>query len=568
MKLKRVFFVSISSLLLTSCIFGSWGTTSKSSSSFKSSSSSSSNIPSSSSSKSSTSKKEGEYPTDVYGDYYKNCLSWQNGSELKQKLYTAMHDGFVGLKYDGNWDVNMNADEDIYNHLFVDQLYTDDLLLKTDHKSNDNGEGWDREHCFAKTLIMENPDTSIIGPVTDFHNLYAAWTQANKTRSNLNYGEFKPGEKESSSSPVGYNKFSSEKYEPGSNIDKGKVSRAIFYMATMYGDATYGLYLREETCGTGDKCHGNLSDLLNWNDNEVTLGEYKHNDTIYTKYQHNRNPFIDYPELVDYVYGDKKGQPGELKYIEPTYLKLDLGKKELSHYAIKEAKITYNLGDSFNKTDVSMNEVLKDFSYGNPITSFISNINDGFVFNEKGKKDITISYNGQNITYPINVIYDPISKLDFRYKFVSSDFSKTNETDNQTNNVTFNSVLFKETRASLEGSKKVSSQGEKGIQLGTGTYPIEKLTLESVNDFSFNEKNKITSIYFEGNIASGKTADIEFYVDNTKVGDTQTLTYATIGHNTYGVTLDNPKQGKVKIIVTLNNDCAVFAYRIGVGVTN
>ncbi|MFR3550682.1 MAG: endonuclease, partial [Coprobacter sp.] len=47
--------------------------------------------------------------------------------------------------------------------------------------------------------------------------------------------------------------------------------------------------------------------LLKWHRNDqVDSKEIDRNEAVQKK-QHNRNPFIDYPELVEYIWGNKKG---------------------------------------------------------------------------------------------------------------------------------------------------------------------------------------------------------------------------------------------------------------------
>lgn len=52
----------------------------------------------------------------------------------------------------------------------------------------------------------------------------------------------------------------------------------------------------------------NLSTLLHWNRiDPVSKWERNRNNIIDSLYQHNRNPFIDYPELAEYLWGDSIG---------------------------------------------------------------------------------------------------------------------------------------------------------------------------------------------------------------------------------------------------------------------
>ena len=56
---------------------------------------------------------------------------------------------------------------------------------------------------------------------------------------------------------------------------------------------------------------GDLATLLEWHENDPPDDfEMNRNNVVYT-WQKNRNPFIDQPELVDYIWGDQAGQTWE-----------------------------------------------------------------------------------------------------------------------------------------------------------------------------------------------------------------------------------------------------------------
>ena len=76
---------------------------------------------------------------------------------------------------------------------------------------------------------------------------------------------------------------------------------------------------------------GNLKDLLMWNSFSVDEQEMQHNNSVYSYnstpgggVQGNRNPFVDYPELVEYVYGSLQDQPGSLSNLRPAIIDLDM----------------------------------------------------------------------------------------------------------------------------------------------------------------------------------------------------------------------------------------------------
>ncbi len=502
------------------------------------------------------------YDVNAYGSYYQGCLSWTDGADLKVKLYDVIHVGFTGQKYDGIWTTNQAGDQALDNLDMVDQMYSDDNILKTRTKGSGDQGGWDREHCFAKTLMVgANPDTSKIGPLTDFHNLFAAWTTANNSRSNKNYGNV-----DTPTGTVGDNKFTESTFEPGNTADKGKVSRAVFYMATMYGDAQYGLYVRENTCGTGDKCHGNLSNLLEWSTNPVTRVEYQHNIAV-LGYQFNRNPYVDYPGLVDYVFGSKQNEAGELKYIEPTISKLNLSSNELHNYAVKDATYQFTAGvTAFSKTDsVHVVGVKNNFEIDTAAVSYtVSGATDGQVFTTAGTQVITVNAPGQTITYPVTIIEDPVSQMSWKHKFTSSDFSKDTTLIGKVNNTTLDGQTWTEQRGN-SAANTVTNSASKGLQLGSSTKSIVSLKLSSPSPFTNSGLTSIKKIAFEGSTAAGTNATLVVKVDGVQVGTSQTITENTSSFNTYMIELSEGLSGQITIEVT-GLSKALWIYRIGVTV--
>ena len=88
------------------------------------------------------------------------------------------------------------------------------------------------------------------------------------------------------------------------------MARIIFYMDVRYeGDnGELDLEMTESVLSTSSKLprHGVRSTLLEWHKlDPVDDFERNRNDVIYS-YQGNRNPFIDHPELVDYIWGEQQ----------------------------------------------------------------------------------------------------------------------------------------------------------------------------------------------------------------------------------------------------------------------
>ena len=509
----------------------------------------------SSSSSSSSGNGTDTYPTDAYGNYYNNVLSWSNGEDLKTKLNAAIRVGFVAQEYDGKWAPNQNADQAIDNRDMVDQLYSEDDILKIDYKGSGNQLGWDREHAFPKSLISSSTSTSSPGPLTDFHNLYAAWTSGNNSRNNKNFGNVPEP-----TGTIGNNKYTETVFEPGNDNDKGKVARSIFYMATMYTD----LSLREDTCGTGSKCHGNLSNLLEWNLNPITQIEYQHNLAI-LDYQKNRNPYVDYPDLVDYVFGSKQNQAGELKYLEPSVLKLNWSSTSLHHYAVDVGgRYEYLVGDTFNKTDfkiVGVDSGLRKTS--DPAPSFTLNgITDGEVFASVGKKTTLITIGSQTIKYTVNVLIDPVNEMSWKHKFEPANFKVGSP--GTANVVTLSGISWTEHRGNASATHSANSKVQ-GVQVGSSTASVNSMTFTTINSFSYGSQTQIKEIAFEGSVSASTSATLKFKVDGVQIGSNITVTPNSSGRNTYIVTLDEAVSGVISIEIT-GISKALWVYRIGVTV--
>ena len=97
-------------------------------------------------------------------------------------------------------------------------------------------------------------------------------------------------------------------FEPDDEY-KGDFARTYFYMVTCYQDLTwkYKYMVNQNLYPTLNDWSIEL--LLKWHHaDEVSQKEIDRNNTVYS-IQNNRNPFIDMPELADYIWGTKKGEP-------------------------------------------------------------------------------------------------------------------------------------------------------------------------------------------------------------------------------------------------------------------
>ena len=108
-------------------------------------------------------------------------------------------------------------------------------------------------------------------------------------------------------------------FEPADEY-KGDFARIYFYVATAYPDAQWqnrsdvNVAMKKEAYPTLKAEFQSL--LLKWNEQDpVSEWEMTRQERAYNV-QKNRNPFIDYPDLANYIWGSKKNTPFDLATAE------------------------------------------------------------------------------------------------------------------------------------------------------------------------------------------------------------------------------------------------------------
>ena len=119
-----------------------------------------------------------------------------------------------------------------------------------------------------------------------------------------------PANFDNSVSKIGQNSFgdtySGNCFEPADEY-KGDFARSYLYISTVYQDFDH---LWNSPMMDNNKYpvwkEWAIDLLLKWNEQDpVSEKEKLRNETIYS-IQGNRNPFIDYPEIADYIWGENK----------------------------------------------------------------------------------------------------------------------------------------------------------------------------------------------------------------------------------------------------------------------
>ena len=178
---------------------------------------------------------------------------------------------------------------------------------------------YNREHTLPKSWWghdENNPEPMY----TDMYHVVPTCAYANWNRSNLPYGEVE-GEAswENGCSKVGQSGESLGNsipaFEPPARF-KGDIARIYFYMVTCYRDKNLAQsagtwFFKYSSKGVVSFRSNKVKELLmKWHRNDAVSDEERRRASRVAAIQGNHNPFVEYPELAEYIWGD---------YTEDTY---------------------------------------------------------------------------------------------------------------------------------------------------------------------------------------------------------------------------------------------------------
>ena len=235
---------------------------------------------------------------------YYSSLEGLSDTNLHQALQNIIAEEFVVREhtYTDIIEILKQADQNPENSNEVWLVYTEQGRAKLDYQTTSNNFGkWNREHTFPRSrggfnsieqddnadginVYWETNADSLRHANSDAHALRAADGPENSSRGNQHYGQY--------NGPTG-------------NLGsfKGDVARSVLYLAVRYNGIEIVDGFPSVTGQLGD-----LSTLLNWHRNDPPDDfEMNRNNVIYN-WQINRNPFIDLPNLVEYIWGNNIGE--------------------------------------------------------------------------------------------------------------------------------------------------------------------------------------------------------------------------------------------------------------------
>lgn len=247
--------------------------------------------------------------------YYNNADA-KNMNNLRQALKTIVTTGFSGISYSALWDAYATTDINPSTGKIWDMYSNCTFTLSTNQCGTYNSECdcYNREHTTPASWFSD------ASPMySDLFNVYPTDGWVNSVRSNYPYGEVGAaditsvnGSKRGNSDFPGY---TGVVFEPVDEY-KGDFARTVMYMATRYSD-NLASWLSANSNDTEveviyDSSNGLTSYAVNlflaWSRMDpVSAKETARNEAVYG-IQSNRNPFIDFPGLEEYIWGNKTGE--------------------------------------------------------------------------------------------------------------------------------------------------------------------------------------------------------------------------------------------------------------------
>ena len=239
---------------------------------------------------------------------YYNSLDGKSGQALKNAIHdlTLQH---TVLSYNSLWTYFRDTDSYPDNPNRVWDMYSDKFYFFT------SSYGMNREHSLPKSWWApsgQNSNTDLYPSYTDIMHLYPAdadanaakyyWPLGEVSRVNFNNGVTKVG-----TPKTGQGGGASEVFEPDDRY-KGDFARTYFYMA-----CTYQHYRWRHTFMLNNDDWKSLNEwsvdlLCRWARNDAVSDKEVDRNEAVQRCQNNRNPFIDIPELFEYIWGNRQGQ--------------------------------------------------------------------------------------------------------------------------------------------------------------------------------------------------------------------------------------------------------------------
>lgn len=244
---------------------------------------------------------------------YYSAADNKKGSALLSALHSCI-DGHTTLSYSSL--KNYYDDTDLTADGYIWDMYSTCKFTINDYEGSQNSvcDLWNKEHSIPQSWFGEASPMK-----SDLFHVYPTDARVNNFRGNLPYGETSSRSYiDNNSKALGYignsnfSGYSGKVFEPVDQY-KGDFARTYFYMVARYLDKNFnksenGKVVFTYSGGTTGLTTYATNLFLKWHRQDpVSQKEIDRNNAVYT-HQKNRNPFIDYPYMAEYIWGDKKNE--------------------------------------------------------------------------------------------------------------------------------------------------------------------------------------------------------------------------------------------------------------------
>ena len=248
-------------------------------------------------------------------NYYNNALG--KSDEALMSALRSIIRSHKEVSYSSGL-LNAFAIADVDNQGYIIDIYSNCRYRPSDNGSSAShvGEGYNREHSFPRSWFGGE-----VSPMnTDVFHIYPTDIRVNSQRGNNPYGVCANGTRLSYGSYVAKGKLGNSTYPGYSGVVfepddeyKGDLARTYFYMATCYKNELPSWPGSAQLDYARNKYKAfstwTINMLMEWTRlDPVSEKEIKRNEAVYG-IQGNRNPFIDHPELAEFIWGNMQGKP-------------------------------------------------------------------------------------------------------------------------------------------------------------------------------------------------------------------------------------------------------------------
>ena len=419
-------------------------------------------------------------PIDPTVAYYQNA-DGKTGEALKTAMSGIIYNR-TEKSYDYLWTAFLTTDVrsdgmiwDMYSNI------TNYTPVTSGSTYSKEGDCYNREHSFPQSWFGSTSPM-----YTDLHHIYPTDGYVNGMRSNNPFGETNGEDYTSANnfSKLGkctYPGYTGKVFEPADEY-KGDFARTYFYVVTCYEEQLPSWYSNNSDSHAtldGSTYPGlqtwQLNMLMQWaKDDPVSEKETNRNNAVYA-IQNNRNPFIDYPGLEEYVWGSMTTTAFSYdNYVQPVY-------KQSVTMAFSPAEATAILGEDFTAPTLTTTpaNLTVNYSSSEPSVATVDSSTGEVTLEAAGTTVITATfagnddYDGASASYTLTVSEQPSSGVEVvLYEGLSKSTAVsdgTNEIATNNQNLDYNN-WSKLTKIFVGNVTNAYSNGG-CLKLGTADYP-------------------------------------------------------------------------------------------------